>query len=163
MRMLSPLPSCYGQQQRQQLVRLSRRPSAILTRASALSNIQGASKLLMQQQHTIGSTIEQKHPQPLVFRVLPPIVRPYAALMRIDKPVGTWLLFWPCGMCVNRDAFFLFFFPTSVNGADNDSNDSMGNFDSCNGEFRAAEPYFGNTCVVWCWRLYHAWSWMYNQ
>ena len=27
---------------------------------------------------------------------LPPKLRPYASLMRIDRPIGTWLLFWPC-------------------------------------------------------------------
>ncbi|MCJ8190740.1 4-hydroxybenzoate octaprenyltransferase [Sphingomicrobium aestuariivivum] len=27
---------------------------------------------------------------------LPPSWRPYAALMRLDRPIGTWLLYWPC-------------------------------------------------------------------
>jgi 4-hydroxybenzoate polyprenyltransferase len=27
---------------------------------------------------------------------LPAPLRPYASLMRIDRPIGTWLLFWPC-------------------------------------------------------------------
>lgn len=27
---------------------------------------------------------------------LPPRLRPYASLMRLDRPIGTWLLFWPC-------------------------------------------------------------------
>ena len=27
---------------------------------------------------------------------LPSALRPYASLMRIDRPIGTWLLFWPC-------------------------------------------------------------------
>ena len=27
---------------------------------------------------------------------LPPPLRPYASLMRLDRPIGTWLLFWPC-------------------------------------------------------------------
>jgi 4-hydroxybenzoate polyprenyltransferase len=27
---------------------------------------------------------------------LPPRLRPYASLMRVDRPIGTWLLFWPC-------------------------------------------------------------------
>ncbi len=31
---------------------------------------------------------------------LPAAVRPYAALMRIDRPIGTWLLFWPCAWSV---------------------------------------------------------------
>jgi len=31
---------------------------------------------------------------------LPAAVRPYAALMRIDRPIGTWLLYWPCAWSV---------------------------------------------------------------
>ncbi len=31
---------------------------------------------------------------------LPAPFRPYAALMRIDRPIGTWLLFWPCAWSV---------------------------------------------------------------
>ena len=27
---------------------------------------------------------------------LPVAIRPYASLMRVDRPIGTWLLFWPC-------------------------------------------------------------------
>ena len=27
---------------------------------------------------------------------LPAALRPYASLMRFDRPIGTWLLFWPC-------------------------------------------------------------------
>ena len=27
---------------------------------------------------------------------LPTALRPFASLMRIDRPIGTWLLFWPC-------------------------------------------------------------------
>jgi len=27
---------------------------------------------------------------------MPPAVRPYLRLMRLDRPIGTWLLFWPC-------------------------------------------------------------------
>ena len=27
---------------------------------------------------------------------LPPALRPYASLMRLDRPIGTWLLYWPC-------------------------------------------------------------------
>jgi len=28
--------------------------------------------------------------------VLPRPLRPYASLMRLDRPIGAWLLFWPC-------------------------------------------------------------------
>jgi 4-hydroxybenzoate polyprenyltransferase len=31
---------------------------------------------------------------------LPAPLRPYASLMRIDRPIGTWLLFWPCAWSV---------------------------------------------------------------
>ncbi len=31
-----------------------------------------------------------------IERALPPAFRPYAALARIDKPIGVWLLLWPC-------------------------------------------------------------------
>src|SRR5215203_3014442 len=27
---------------------------------------------------------------------LPRSWRPFASLMRIDRPIGTWLLYWPC-------------------------------------------------------------------
>jgi 4-hydroxybenzoate polyprenyltransferase len=27
---------------------------------------------------------------------LPPRLRPYASLMRLDRPIGAWLLYWPC-------------------------------------------------------------------
>ena len=32
--------------------------------------------------------------------VLPPRWRPFASLMRLDRPIGTWLLFWPCAWSV---------------------------------------------------------------
>lgn len=31
---------------------------------------------------------------------LPPRVRPFASLMRIDRPIGTWLLYWPCAWSI---------------------------------------------------------------
>ena len=31
---------------------------------------------------------------------LPPRLRPYASLIRIDRPIGTWLLYWPCAWSV---------------------------------------------------------------
>ncbi|HVF36590.1 MAG TPA: 4-hydroxybenzoate octaprenyltransferase [Sphingomicrobium sp.] len=32
--------------------------------------------------------------------VLPRALSPYASLMRVDRPIGTWLLFWPCAWSV---------------------------------------------------------------
>src|SRR5919112_1283996 len=31
---------------------------------------------------------------------LPIRLRPFASLMRIDRPIGTWLLYWPCAWSV---------------------------------------------------------------
>ena len=31
---------------------------------------------------------------------LPRWLRPYASLMRLDRPIGTWLLYWPCAWSV---------------------------------------------------------------
>jgi len=31
---------------------------------------------------------------------LPPGLRPYASLIRLDRPIGTWLLYWPCAWSV---------------------------------------------------------------
>ncbi len=31
---------------------------------------------------------------------LPAAARPYASLMRLDRPIGAWLLFWPCAWSV---------------------------------------------------------------
>jgi 4-hydroxybenzoate polyprenyltransferase len=31
---------------------------------------------------------------------LPSRVRPFASLMRLDRPIGTWLLYWPCAWSV---------------------------------------------------------------
>ena len=47
---------------------------------------------------------------------LPPRLRPYASLMRLDRPIGTWLLYWPCAWSValagvdGRWALFLWLF-----------------------------------------------------
>jgi 4-hydroxybenzoate polyprenyltransferase len=32
--------------------------------------------------------------------ILPRSLRPYASLMRLDRPIGAWLLFWPCAWSV---------------------------------------------------------------
>ncbi len=31
-----------------------------------------------------------------LMRMLPPFARPFASLARLDRPIGWWLLFWPC-------------------------------------------------------------------
>lgn len=31
---------------------------------------------------------------------LPAVLRPFASLMRLDRPIGSWLLYWPCAWSV---------------------------------------------------------------
>jgi 4-hydroxybenzoate polyprenyltransferase len=46
---------------------------------------------------------------------LPPRLRPFASLLRLDRPIGSWLLYWPCAWSValagvgGRWALFLWF------------------------------------------------------
>jgi 4-hydroxybenzoate polyprenyltransferase len=35
-----------------------------------------------------------------LLRLMPRAARPYALLARFDRPIGWWLLFWPCGYAV---------------------------------------------------------------
>lgn len=35
-----------------------------------------------------------------VVKNSPPAIQPYLRLMRIHRPIGTWLLFWPCGWSI---------------------------------------------------------------
>jgi len=42
------------------------------------------------------STPKRKIKEPLMVRILPKNLRPYGYLARIDKPIGTSLLLWPC-------------------------------------------------------------------
>ncbi|KAL1920701.1 uncharacterized protein VTP21DRAFT_1078 [Calcarisporiella thermophila] len=36
---------------------------------------------------------------------LPPSVAPYLYLTRLDKPIGTWLLYWPCAWSISMAAY----------------------------------------------------------
>jgi hypothetical protein len=38
---------------------------------------------------------------------LPPKLAPYIFLTRMDKPIGTWLLYWPCGKSVTASMLSL--------------------------------------------------------
>ena len=42
-----------------------------------------------------GETVPDSERRGLIG-ALPPRLRPFASLMRVDRPIGTWLLFWPC-------------------------------------------------------------------
>eukprot|EP01121_Diplochlamys_sp_Union-15-3_P022265 TRINITY_DN9416_c0_g1_i1.p1 TRINITY_DN9416_c0_g1~~TRINITY_DN9416_c0_g1_i1.p1 ORF type:complete len:343 (-),score=44.89 TRINITY_DN9416_c0_g1_i1:14-1042(-) len=45
--------------------------------------------------HVITDKKRKKLAETLVERS-PPSIKPYLQLTRVDKPIGTWLLFWPC-------------------------------------------------------------------
>ncbi|KAG0254076.1 Para-hydroxybenzoate--polyprenyltransferase, mitochondrial precursor (PHB:polyprenyltransferase) [Actinomortierella ambigua] len=36
---------------------------------------------------------------------MPPSVQPYLYLTRIDKPIGTWLLYWPCAWSITMASY----------------------------------------------------------
>jgi hypothetical protein len=38
---------------------------------------------------------------------LPPAAIPFAQLARLDKPIGSWLLFWPCGIASELDGVLM--------------------------------------------------------
>ncbi len=45
---------------------------------------------------TDSPTLPPDSTAPMVMRILPARLRPYAALARLDRPIGTWLLLFPC-------------------------------------------------------------------
>jgi len=60
--------------------------------SSATSSINfSTSQFLLNQQPESTSFAEK------CVNKFPDEMQPYLRLMRIDKPIGTWLLFWPCG------------------------------------------------------------------
>jgi 4-hydroxybenzoate polyprenyltransferase len=58
------------------------------------------------QHHATASVLPADSPaDPLILRVLPKALRPYALLARLDRPIGTWLLLIPCwwGIFISPD------------------------------------------------------------
>ena len=49
---------------------------------------------------TTGSDIVPDSERRGIIGALPPRLRPFASLMRLDRPIGTWLLYWPCAWSV---------------------------------------------------------------
>ncbi len=49
-----------------------------------------------QSGHKTETSRSDSPPQHWLIDSLPPLVRPYALLMRLDRPIGTWLLLFPC-------------------------------------------------------------------
>ena len=61
-----------------------------------------ATPIFFQQKHWTSTVSSTKKPEERILYNnwldhLPAKMAPYASLTRIDKPIGTWLLFWPCG------------------------------------------------------------------
>jgi hypothetical protein len=55
--------------------------------------------LTTQKRHSGTQSTAQQRPA-LAARIvssLPPSIKPYAQLARLHAPVGSWLLYWPCG------------------------------------------------------------------
>lgn len=51
--------------------------------------------------HFSSQISDKVKPRSLVARI---VHSPYARLMRIDRPIGSWLLFWPCGWSIALSA-----------------------------------------------------------
>nr|CAH7738250.1 unnamed protein product [Callosobruchus chinensis] len=70
-------------------------PNVLLKNCYATSNIR---------------TVEEKPKKTIAARVVegaPKYVQPYMKLMRIDRPIGSWLLFWPCSWSTLPDIYML--------------------------------------------------------
>ncbi|XP_014272313.1 4-hydroxybenzoate polyprenyltransferase, mitochondrial isoform X2 [Halyomorpha halys] len=86
-----------------QVLSITRIPLACDYRSDARTNQNyfSAKKLPVTKVRTVSSF---KQPSQNLASLLvsrsSPIVQPYLKLMRIDKPIGTWLLFWPCGWSI---------------------------------------------------------------
>jgi 4-hydroxybenzoate polyprenyltransferase len=58
------------------------------------------------QNHAAASALPGDSPaDPVILRALPKALRPYALLARLDRPIGTWLLLFPCwwGILISPD------------------------------------------------------------
>lgn len=60
---------------------------------------------ILQRGRFLNTQITGHPPQPLklaarLVEKTPKNLQPYLKLMRLDKPIGSWLLFWPCGWSI---------------------------------------------------------------
>ena len=69
-------------------------PNQLLERGQG--PIAGVLKLHTSKPH-LGSEAPRKGHAARFVDSLPPFAQPYLRLARLDRPIGTWLLFWPCG------------------------------------------------------------------
>ncbi|KAI8075551.1 UbiA prenyltransferase family-domain-containing protein [Thamnidium elegans] len=65
--------------------------------------------IFYKQQHWTSTVSTEKKEERIVYNNwldhLPAKVAPYAFLTRIDKPIGTWLLFWPCAWSISMASY----------------------------------------------------------
>jgi hypothetical protein len=94
---------------------------------------------------------------------LPPKVQPYLYLTRIDKPIGTLLLFYPCGTSL---AAFRLFAPPVTSCTDHREVFSLTSLVDHNGLIRAQRTAIRPTEIhppVWHRRAHHARGRMHNK
>lgn len=56
-----------------------------------------------QTTHVGGEDVQQKRNAKFAAKMVdnsPSKIRPYLKLLRMDRPIGSWLLFWPCGWSI---------------------------------------------------------------
>lgn len=73
--------------------------TSTIGRKDDTTETKGASKIGMDTSTENGAAKSSTSDPSMVTWVddfLPPSLRPYAHLSRMDKPIGTWLLLWPC-------------------------------------------------------------------
>lgn len=91
------------------LLRLSSTRIAFLKHACTKSEVKSLQKILhtsssvLLQNKTIAADLQPKPPAKFAARLVeaaPKQIQPYLKLARLDKPIGTWLLFWPCSWSI---------------------------------------------------------------
>lgn len=55
---------------------------------------------LREKQHRSGGETTYDSGTQRYLRLYPPGLQPYLTLIRADKPIGSWLLFWPCSWSI---------------------------------------------------------------
>jgi len=68
-----------------------------LTRASIVNSSYNSPRPLLVPPLHISPPVRPLRVAASLVAKLPPSIQPYLKLARLDKPIGSWLLFWPCG------------------------------------------------------------------
>lgn len=107
---------------------------------------------------TVKQDEEPKEPARVLYNNwldrLPAKLAPYAFLTRIDKPVGTWLLFWPCGKI--KTIFNVLFCTHALLFSLEHFNGSLSYWQLHHG--RCIHDY-----LIWYWRLNNERCGLHNQ